>query len=291
MDFILLLLLLSFILYVSFLLPGVLNSRSRRKSNLPPGPTPLPIVGSILRLGKNPHRSLAELSKTYGPLMYLKLGSIHTVVASSPETARAILQRHDQACSSRVVPHTMQAAGHHEVSLAWLPVGAQSRKLRRISRENMLAAQKLRQLRDFLEASCRNKWPVNFEEVGFVTVLNLVSSTLLSVDSDSSHKEMKEIVQGIMKIAGTPNIADFFPILRKVDPQGLKRKGEVYFAKLLHKFDEIISERFQERATNSSRKKDMLEVLLDLNEEDNANLSLHEIKHLLMVRFFNYMHA
>lgn len=183
--------------------------------------------------------------------------------------------------------------------MAWLPVGGKWRMMRKISREHMLLAQKLeasedlrqeklRQLRDHLEESCHETRLVNFEEVGFVTVLNLISVTLFSVDfasfdSGSSHQKMKGIIRGIMKIAGTPNIADFFPILRRVDPQGLKWKAEVYFAKLLNKFDEIISKRLQERV-EGLRRKDLLEVLLDLNEEDDANLSLHTIKHLLTVR-------
>lgn len=125
-----------------------------------------------------------------------------------------------------------------------------------------------------------------------MTVLNLISTTMFSVDfssfdsEHSSHREMKEIVQGLMKILGTPNIADFFPVLRIVDPQRLKRKGEVYIAKLLHKFDEIISERLQERAkaSDSPKKKDLLQVLLDFNQENDAKISRHDIKHLLMVR-------
>ncbi|KAL0314890.1 UNVERIFIED_CONTAM: cytochrome [Sesamum angustifolium] len=79
------------------------NSRQyRRSAKLPPGPYPLPIIGNILQLGQNPTRSLTKLSKTYGPLMHLKLGTIDTIVVSSPEMAKEILQKHDQDFSLRM---------------------------------------------------------------------------------------------------------------------------------------------------------------------------------------------
>ncbi|XP_057811280.1 cytochrome P450 76T24-like [Salvia miltiorrhiza] len=128
--------------------------------------------------------------------------------------AREILQKHDQTCSSRTVPHVAHALGHHEASVGWLPVGSKWRKLRKISREHMftmhklqasaaLRQDKLRQLQDFLAESCSEGRVVNFEEVAFVTALNLISTTMFSVDfarldSDSSHQEMKEIIQGLM---------------------------------------------------------------------------------------------
>lgn len=305
MDLFTILLLASFVLCSFFLLLGP-NLWPRKRSNLPPGPTPLPIIGNILKLGHKPHHSLAELSKTYGPLMHLKLGGIHTVVATSPEMAREVLLKHDQACSSRAVPHVAHALGHHEASVAWLPVGSKWRMLRKISKEHMftshkleasesLRQEKLQQLRDYLAQSSSSSRLVNIEEVAFVTVLNLISATVFSVDfasfdsKYSSHREMKEIIQGVMKIHGTPNMSDFFPILRRVDPQGLKRKGEVYMSKLLHKVDEIVSERLQERAKapDSPKKKDLLQVLLDLNQENDASLSRHDMKHLLIVRKFN----
>ncbi|KAM7507003.1 hypothetical protein LguiA_017456 [Lonicera macranthoides] len=57
--------------------------RSCKDKRLPPGPTPFPIIGNLLKLGDQPHKSLAELAKVHGPIMSLKLGSTPTVVISS----------------------------------------------------------------------------------------------------------------------------------------------------------------------------------------------------------------
>ncbi|KAJ0837312.1 putative geraniol 8-hydroxylase [Helianthus annuus] len=71
---------------------------------LPPSPYPLPIIGNIFELGDKPHHSLAALSKTYGPLMSLKLGTTTMIVLSSSEIAQEFFSKHDISFSSRSVP-------------------------------------------------------------------------------------------------------------------------------------------------------------------------------------------
>lgn len=105
-----------------FLIFITARSRSSRKvAPSPPGPPRLPIIGNIHLVGKNPHSSFAGLSKTYGPIMSLKLGSLNTVVVTSPEGAREVLRTYDQILSSRSPPNSIRSIGRHEVSVVWLP--------------------------------------------------------------------------------------------------------------------------------------------------------------------------
>ena len=59
--------------------------RPSSSKNLPPGPTPLPILGNLLSLGTSPHVALQKLAEKYGPIMTVYFGSTPTVVLSGPE--------------------------------------------------------------------------------------------------------------------------------------------------------------------------------------------------------------
>jgi len=86
-----------------------LRPRSTRKYRLPPGPRPWPVIGNLNLISSLPHHSIHELSKRYGPLMSLRLGSFTVVVGSSVDMARFFLKTHDLAFIDR--PQT--AAGKY----------------------------------------------------------------------------------------------------------------------------------------------------------------------------------
>jgi hypothetical protein len=73
----------------------------RKSQKLPPGPWPWPVVGNLFMLGKSPHIALARFAEQYGPLVYLRLGSTHTVVASSPALAKEFLKTQDHVFQAR----------------------------------------------------------------------------------------------------------------------------------------------------------------------------------------------
>ncbi|RZC54574.1 hypothetical protein C5167_013478 [Papaver somniferum] len=52
-------------------------------------------------LGEAVHRDLHRLSTKYGPIMYLRLGSLPTIVVSSAEAAELFLKTHDLNFASR----------------------------------------------------------------------------------------------------------------------------------------------------------------------------------------------
>ncbi|KAL8492977.1 hypothetical protein ACS0TY_024254 [Phlomoides rotata] len=269
-----------------------LVSRARMSSKLPPGPYQFPIIGNILDLGPKPHQSLAQLSRKYGPIISLKLGIKTTIVVSSPETAKLVLQQHDSSFSSRTTPTAIAVVDHHKFSIGWLPVENQWRKLRKICKEQMfsvprldasqgLRREKLQKLCDYVKECSETGRAVDVGDAAFTTSLNLISATLFSMEfaefnSDSSH-EMKDLMGAMMKCVGRPNFADYFPILKFIDPQGILKQTKFYVEKLFAIFDGIIDERLK-----SIEKNDLLEALIAINKNDEAELSMKDIRHLLL---------
>ncbi|PWA62749.1 cytochrome P450 [Artemisia annua] len=287
-------------LVLSFLLTFIyaFTISSRSNSRLPPGPYPLPIIGNLLKLGNKPHRSLATLSKRYGPLMSLKLGSRTTIVVSSPNMAKEFFHTNDQVFSSRSIPHTGRLLEHDIYSIVFLPAASdQWRKLRRITREyiflglcldrsEQLRTQKVQELVDHVSQCCASETAVNIGAAMFTTILNILSNILFSKDFSQSFsvssEEVKDAMWGIMEIGGKPNLVDFFPILRLLDPQGLERQGNVYGKKLFSIFNEIIDQRLQKVASLST-KNDVLDLMINLCMKDESEFSRNDISHLLLV--------
>ncbi|KAH9321872.1 hypothetical protein KI387_016511 [Taxus chinensis] len=79
------------------------QSRAASFCKLHPGPTPFPIIGNLAMISRLPHRSLCSLSHKYGPIMTLYLGSLPTIVISSPQMAKQVLKTQDHLFASRPV--------------------------------------------------------------------------------------------------------------------------------------------------------------------------------------------
>lgn len=297
MDF-----LTSFLVVLSFVVWHFLRSnlRLRRSGKLPPGPYPFPIISNILQLGKNPHQSLTKLSKIYGPLMYLKLGSRNTIVVSSPDIAKQVLQKHDQVLSSRTSPAAAAAYDHFKKSLVWLPVGSQWRNLRKICKEQMFSShrldasqglrqEKLKKLCNYVHDCCISDQVVDIGGATFITSLNLMSATLFSVDfaqfNSSSSQETKELVRGLMEVGAVPNLADFFPVLKFIDPQGILRECKSYISKVFVIFDDLINQRLKLRneSPDHPARNDLLEAILNYSQTNDSELTFDVLKHLLLV--------
>ncbi|XP_006880428.1 PREDICTED: cytochrome P450 2C18-like isoform X1 [Elephantulus edwardii] len=77
---------------VSSFLLVLLWKQSHGKGKLPPGPTPLPIIGNVLQLNvKNISKSLSNLSKVYGPVFTLYFGMKPTVILHGYEAVKEAL--------------------------------------------------------------------------------------------------------------------------------------------------------------------------------------------------------
>ncbi|XP_059643523.1 geraniol 8-hydroxylase-like [Cornus florida] len=283
-----------------FLIKPFLHRSTTTK--LPPGPTGLPVLGSLLQLGPRPNQSLADLSKLHGPLMTLRLGSVTTIVASSAETAKELFQKHDQTLSDRTIPDVITAQPNPEATLAWVSGNHQWRNRRRICNTQMFTIKRLdslqhsrhekaRELVGHIAKHCVSATPVDIGRVAFATTINMMSQTIFSMDlvdpESESAQEFKDMVWRIMEDAGKPNLSDHFPVLRWLDLQGVKRHIKPAYMRLHEVFEDVIDKRLKSRASEgmTNRTADFLDVLLDQCDEEGSGFTRQTIKPLILDLF------
>ncbi|KAI8542266.1 hypothetical protein RHMOL_Rhmol08G0125500 [Rhododendron molle] len=293
------LILILYILLATTLVGALLSilRSSKPSPKLPPGPAPLPVIGSLLKLGDKPHKSLTKLAKLYGPIMSLKLGRKTVVVVSSPALAREVLLKQDLAFSTRSVPNAVHAHDHNKYSVAWLPVAHQWRSLRKTLNSNIfsgnridanqnLRRQKVQELIEYAGKCCREGIAVDIGNAAFKTSLNLLSNTVFSIDmanpTQDSVQQFRHLIWQIMVEIGKPNLVDYFPILDKIDPQGITRRLKSHFGDTFQLIGRLIDERLELRGLHKTRaESDVIDILLNIIEE-NGEINRNHIEHMCL---------
>ncbi|PWA40757.1 cytochrome P450 [Artemisia annua] len=276
-------------------------------ARLPPGPYRLPIIGSIFKLGNKPHHSLAALSKTYGPLMSLKLGSTTMIVVNSGEIVKEFFFKHDISFSSRSIPYATHSHDRHTNSMVWLPVGDKWRTLRKISKEQLfsvhqldasqhLRKKKVQELLDYVQDCSENGKSINVGQTAATTTLNVLSNFIFSINlaqyDSTSTEHIKDLVWSLMEVGGAPNLADLFPFIRLLDPHRMLQRASIVTGKLFAVFEQHIRYRLEARAMQSSNApsstNDLTDLLLDISQNEKSSINLVDIRILIFVRYIYF---
>ncbi|KAK6140016.1 hypothetical protein DH2020_026232 [Rehmannia glutinosa] len=294
-------------LFINFL------SKLKNKSSkpLPPGPPGWPLVGNIFDLGEIPHQTFYKLQAQYGPVIMLKLGSINTMVVQSAEAASELFKKCDLPFADRKAPDSLTALGYNQGSVAIGVYSGYCRKVRRIGTTEFLVNKRvnasipLRQkciddmigwIKKDVAKSKENggSGEIQLDWFLFVTSFNTVGNLMLSREvMDAKLDKASDIFDAFvvfLEWVGKPNVADFFPFLKWMDPQGIKRNTATYLERLLGFASEIVKERIEERELGKEKKtNDFLDALLDegeVNEKGVDKLSLKNITIVLLEMFF-----
>ncbi|PRQ51100.1 putative cytochrome P450 [Rosa chinensis] len=117
------------------------------KSNhikLPPGPRSLPIIGNLHMLGNLPHRSLQQLAKKYGHIMFIRLGNVPTIVVSSPKAAELFLKTHDNNFVSRPKSQSSEYLSYGTKGMIFSQYGPYWSHMRKLSTLHFLCQAKMK---------------------------------------------------------------------------------------------------------------------------------------------------
>ncbi|XP_026453156.1 cytochrome P450 76A1-like [Papaver somniferum] len=289
------------VLFLFFLHNRIRQSKSTRR--LPPGPRGWPIIGNILQIGPSPHKNIILLQRKYGPLIWLKLGSVNTLVIASAQAAKEMFKNHDQHFCDRHRNETMiRDDGSHNGTIGLSDYGPQWKMMRRLYATELFTKKRLNDT-THLRRKCLDqliKWvsdeakhnPGKSIEVAkyvYAAIFNMVGDLVVSKD-DLAHPEFIvtnvffNTTADIIEVMALPNVSDFFPIVRPFDLQGLKRKTE-YKEKIARKIIRTFIEERRQRGVNPQhfQEKDLLEVLLDF--EGNGKDEPSKISELYLETF------
>ncbi|VVB05533.1 unnamed protein product [Arabis nemorensis] len=262
----------------------------RRRARLPPGPYPWPVIGDMFQLaGSPPHDSLTKLSRLHGPILTLRLGSMLTVVISSSNVAREIFKKHDTALAGRKIYEAMKGGKSSDGSLITAQYGAHWRMLRRLCNTQFFVPRRLdatsdvrsrcvdQMLRFVAEGGQNGTKTIDVGRYFFLMAFNLIGNLIFSrdlLDPDSKRgSEFFYHTGKVMEFAGKPNVADFFPFLRFLDPQGIRRQTQFHVERAFEIAGEFIKERTEvrERKKSDEKTKDYLDVLLEFRGSDGVD--------------------
>ncbi|CAN4088025.1 unnamed protein product [Withania somnifera] len=219
------------------------------------------------KLGLYPHRSLNKLAKKYGPLMFLKLGSVNTLVVSSTEAASEIMKTHDLIFCDRPNNSNINKKllyNFKDVSVA--PYGEYWRQIRSICVLQLLSNKKVQSFRVVREEETAlllkrirecSPEPVNLSE-SFMTLTNDIVSRAAfgrKYSEGRSGEKFRKLMKEFVAILGGFDFGTFLPSLAWIDKlSGLEAKVE----RVAKEMDEFLEGVLEEHLDNHERVGDLL---------------------------------
>lgn len=272
-----------FILFIIPLLLLFVFTRFRRKP-YPPGPKGWPVIGNMTMMSQLTHRGLANLANQYGGIFHLRMGFLHIVVVSSPDTARQVLQLHDKIFSNRPANIAISYLTYDRADMAFAHYGPFWRQMRKLcimklfSRKRAESWDSVRDEVDTMVRAVANRAgsAVNVGELVFGLTRDIIYRAAFGSSSIAGQDNFIRILQEFSKLFGAFNVADFVPWLDFMDIQGLNSRLVKARDSLDGFIDIIIDDHIEKRKRetgSNDQETDMVDELLAFYSDDEAHVS------------------
>ncbi|XP_022864684.1 cytochrome P450 83B1-like [Olea europaea var. sylvestris] len=282
------------------LLPYILTKQNSRKTIRPPGPLGLPFIGNMHQFDKaKPHLYLWKLSQKYGPLVYLKYGSMPILVVSTAKMAKEFLQNQDFVYCSRPQVLGQQKLSYNGMDIAFSPYNEHWKEMRKICVHHLFSHKQVLSFRPIREDEVSHMVKrisklafsselVNLSKIAMSLASNLICRVAFGRRYDGEEFEKKRFDRLVMEAQALMvgfYFSDYFPSLGWLDKfTKISDRLENNFKELDLFYQELIDEHL-----NPSRPKenDILDLLLKLKDQNSSsvNLTWDHIKALLMDLF------
>ncbi|XP_076885904.1 parthenolide synthase-like [Bidens hawaiensis] len=268
---------------------------------LPPNPPTYPIIGNLHNLlGKSRHQALWQLSKQYGPIMQLYIGSKPFVIISTPSLAKQVLKTHDNIFCSRPSSKAARRLTYDYLDLAFSPQSDHRKEKRKILVSEFLGPKRARSFNHVLVMEIESMVNVlslksSKEEVNLSKMLlAMVKEVVCKVGFGKNYKEepikgtsWEEILdEAVVMLDGS--FSDSFPWFGEIFDilSGWNRKLEKCFRNLDAYIQMIVDDHNSHRIEDMSEdEKDFVHRLIELSSMENASncqLTKDDMKALIM---------
>ncbi|CAO2840550.1 unnamed protein product [Amaranthus hypochondriacus] len=256
----------------------------------------LPILGNLHLLGRFPHRSLHSLSKRYGEVMLIYLGSTPFFVIASAQAACEIMKTHDTIFSNRSVSSITRRIFYGGKDLVFSPYGNYWRQIRSICVIQLLSNKKVQSFRYIREEEVSlmvekikksEQKQLNMSELFMVYSTNVLCRTAYGKKyAGEGGTNFKKLLKEFVEVMAEFSIKDLIPWLGWVDKlTGLDKRVE----KVAKEFDRFLQHVVQEHLDCKTEKeendKDFVDILLDAQRENPTALSMDSIKAIVLDMF------
>ncbi|KAG2301964.1 hypothetical protein Bca4012_060297 [Brassica carinata] len=273
--------------------------KRKKKQRGPPSPPGFPIIGNLHQLGDLPHQSLWRLSKQYGPVMFLKLGRVPTVVVSSSDTAKQALKIHDLHCCSRPSLAGPRELSYNYLDIVFSPFDDYWKELRRMCVQELFSVKRVHSIKpikdeevkkliDSVRESASQRSPVNLSEKFLALTVSVICKAAFGLSFQGTvlnNDRFSKLVREAFLFLGSFSASDFFPnggwIIDRLT--GLQRWRE----RSVRDLDAFYEQMFDlHKQGNKEGVEDFVDLLLRLEKEETVlgygKLTRNHIKAVLM---------
>ncbi|CAA6674004.1 unnamed protein product [Spirodela intermedia] len=234
-------------------------------------------------LGKIPHRSLLRLAKKYGPLMYLKLGSVPTLVVSDADMAEEIYRLHDSVFCSRPTSAVGKRLSYGATALPSPPTARAGAS----SQDQYARAEEVRVLVKTIAETSAAGQPPNISDKALCLISNIICRQAFgrrcSKDGECRRSRFHDQLRESSKLLGPLCPSHFFPSVGWLDwLTGFHGQLEKAFTFL----DNLLEEEIEDHLKRDNEDdRDFMSVLLRLQKDTSLgfNLTREQIKTVLLV--------
>ena len=300
---------LFFLWLLSTIAVRAIITRKKNKNHLtPPSPPALPIIGHLHLISKVPHQSFYKLSKQYGPIMQLFLGSKRCVVTSSPDIAKEFLKTNETFFSNRFTNAAVHHIEYGAKGFVFAPYGDYWKFVKKLCMSELLGKKTLDQFLPLMQQESLRflKLLQKKGEAGKAVdvsgeLLTLTNNIIMRMsisktcsENDSDVEEIREMVKDILELGGTFNVSDFIWICKNLDLQGIHKRLKVAMERfdiMLEKAIKEHQEKRKEKGEGAHHDRDILDILLDILEDKSYEITLtkENVKAFIVVcKFSNF---